>query len=92
MTITYNVCITFNRVPEAILIAMVTTLSIYIASVVLGTCIQFSQDDHDLGPFTNESRDYLCPKSEYYNDMATLMFNPQERIIKQLFHWNGTET
>ena len=38
----------------------------------------------------NETRDYLCPDQEYYNDMATLMFNPHETVIKLLFHHNGS--
>lgn len=37
----------------------------------------------------NETRDYLCPDREYYNDMGTLMFNPHETVIKLLFHHNG---
>ena len=37
----------------------------------------------------NETRDYLCPDQEHYNDMATLMFNPHETVIKLLFHHNG---
>ena len=32
----------FHRVPEAILIAIVTTVCIYLATVILGTCVQFS--------------------------------------------------
>ena len=32
----------FFSVPEAVLIAMVTTVCIYLATVVLGTCVQFS--------------------------------------------------
>ena len=37
----------------------------------------------------NETRDYLCTDQGYYNDMATLMFNPHETVIKLLFHHNG---
>ena len=103
------------RVPEAILIAMVTTVCIYLATVILGTCVQFSnveQNTCSVGKFLfqcmqklvssvyrymqimnnlrNETRDYLCPDQEYYNDMATLMFNPHETVIKLLFHHNGS--
>ncbi|PVD36819.1 hypothetical protein C0Q70_03809 [Pomacea canaliculata] len=34
-------------------------------------------------------RTYFCQHG-YYNDMATLFFNPQEVAIKQLFHQEGT--
>ena len=30
------------RVPEAVLIAMVTTVLIYVVTIFLGTCVQFS--------------------------------------------------
>ena len=33
-------------------------------------------------------RTYFCQPG-YYNDMATLFFNPQEVAIKQLFHQEG---
>ena len=40
--------------------------------------------------FRNETRDYLCPDDGYYNDMATLMFNSHETVIRHLFHHNGS--
>ena len=45
--------------------------------------------------FRNETIDYFCPDHGdtknvlYYNDLATILFNPQETAIKQLFHQNG---
>ena len=39
--------------------------------------------------FRNETRAYWCPGDDYFNDMGTLIFNSQEKIIRQLFHLNG---
>ena len=50
---------------------------------------RYFQVVNDLG---NETRDYLCPGQGHYNDMATLMFNPHEAVIKLLFHHNGKQS
>ena len=45
--------------------------------------------------FRHETIGYFCPDHGdtenvlYYNDLATILFNPQETAIKQLFHQNG---
>ena len=45
--------------------------------------------------FRTETSGYFCPEHGdtkevlYYNDLATILFHPQETAIKQLFHQNG---
>uniref|UniRef100_H3BYC3 Chloride channel protein n=1 Tax=Tetraodon nigroviridis TaxID=99883 RepID=H3BYC3_TETNG len=81
----------FIRVLESLLVTMVTTVVIFAASMLLGEC-------HELPPSTkvrssedtNSSvRQFFC-FNRTYNDMATLLFNPQEAAIHQLFHQDGT--
>ncbi|KAM4737439.1 H(+)/Cl(-) exchange transporter 6 isoform 3-T3 [Anableps anableps] len=85
----------FIRVLESLLVAMVTTVVIFSASVLLGECRDLSS------PMTLNStlsgsedinstiRQFFC-SNKTYNDMATLFFNPQEAAIHQLFHQDGT--
>uniref|UniRef100_H3CC90 Chloride channel protein n=1 Tax=Tetraodon nigroviridis TaxID=99883 RepID=H3CC90_TETNG len=92
----------FIRVLESLLVTMVTTVVIFAASMLLGEChelppstastfrapasvllVRSSED-------TNSSvRQFFC-FNRTYNDMATLLFNPQEAAIHQLFHQDGT--
>uniref|UniRef100_A0A087XGY8 Chloride channel protein n=1 Tax=Poecilia formosa TaxID=48698 RepID=A0A087XGY8_POEFO len=91
----------FIRVLESLLVAMVTTVVIFLASVLLGECRDLSS------PTTHNSTTALCRQvsgsedinstirqffcsNKSYNDMATLFFNPQEAAIHQLFHQDGT--
>uniref|UniRef100_A0A672ZL96 Chloride channel 6 n=1 Tax=Sphaeramia orbicularis TaxID=375764 RepID=A0A672ZL96_9TELE len=83
----------FIRVLESLLIAMVTTVVIFVSSMLLGECL----DQYSLITgsalflqYTNSTlRHYFCTNNTY-NDMATLLFNPQETAIYQLFHQHGT--
>ncbi len=87
---------------EAVLIAVVTTFSVFILATLLGTCVPHI-DHVNNRDFVNSTRDYFCPTSglltrfgvehftEYFNDMATLVFNSEEDAIKQLFHQNGID-
>ncbi|XP_072569613.1 H(+)/Cl(-) exchange transporter 6 isoform X1 [Paramormyrops kingsleyae] len=87
----------FIRVLESLLISLVTTVVIFVASMTLGEC-------RDLLPSTSNNtttlvsgnedvnstvKQFFCP-NKTYNDMATLFFNPQEVAINQLFHQDGT--
>lgn len=88
-----------HRVLETILIAVVTTFSVFILATLLGTCVPYVEE---LNSGLNSTRNYFCPTSglvskleslsinEYFNDMATLVFNSEEDSIKQLFHQNGS--
>ncbi|XP_063965630.1 H(+)/Cl(-) exchange transporter 6-like [Lytechinus pictus] len=78
------------RVLEAILVATVTTLVAFLAAMTMGQCIQLpSTNSTSPAEISSSVRTYFCPDG-YYNDMATLFFNPQEQAIKQLFHQEGT--
>ncbi|XP_071396705.1 H(+)/Cl(-) exchange transporter 6 isoform X1 [Centroberyx affinis] len=93
----------FVRVLESLLVTMVTTVVIFVASMTLGECRDLSSKTYTeivvfLGGFfqmTNSEevnstiRQFFCP-NKTYNDMATLFFNPQEAAIYQLFHQDGT--
>ncbi|XP_042564566.1 chloride transport protein 6-like [Clupea harengus] len=87
------------RVLESLLVSMVTTVVIFVASMTLGEC-------RDLSPPTTHNstvleavnvnvdvnstiRQFFC-SNKSYNDMATLFFNPQEVAIHQLFHQDAT--
>lgn len=84
------------RVLEVLLIAMVTTVSFFLLATLLGTCVPVLT--HSEQEFANSTRNYFCPTqvsfpyisfSDYFNDLATLMFNSEEDSIKQLFHQDG---
>ncbi|XP_025780740.1 chloride transport protein 6 [Puma concolor] len=87
------------RVLESLLVSLVTTVVVFMASMVLGECRQMSsssQIGNDSFQLQVTSEDvnssiktFFCP-NETYNDMATLFFNPQESAILQLFHQDGT--
>ncbi|XP_054435712.1 H(+)/Cl(-) exchange transporter 6 [Pteronotus mesoamericanus] len=87
------------RVLESLLVSLVTTAVVFVASMVLGECRQMSSssqigNDSILLQVTSEDvnssiKTFFCP-NETYNDMATLFFNPQESAILQLFHQDGT--
>ncbi|ELK27997.1 Chloride transport protein 6 [Myotis davidii] len=86
------------RVLESLLVSLVTTVVVFVASMVLGECRQMSSsqigNDSLLLQVTSEDvnssiKTFFCP-NETYNDMATLFFNPQESAILQLFHQDGT--
>lgn len=80
------------------MIAVVTTFSVFLLATLLGTCVPYVEE---LNSSLNSTRNYFCPTrgllskletltvSEYFNDMATLVFNSEEDSIKQLFHQNG---
>ncbi|KAL8597704.1 Chloride transport protein 6 [Nucella lapillus] len=83
------------RILEAILVTMTTTTVAFVAAMTLGDCRKIPDSIGDgaeggSAEFINSTvRTYFC-ESGYYNDMATLFFNPQEVAIKQLFHQAGT--
>uniref|UniRef100_A0A3B3X9C6 Chloride channel protein n=1 Tax=Poecilia mexicana TaxID=48701 RepID=A0A3B3X9C6_9TELE len=85
----------FIRVLESLLVAMVTTVVIFLASVLLGECRDLSSPTtHNSTVSGSEDinstiRQFFC-SNKSYNDMATLFFNPQEAAIHQLFHQDGT--
>ncbi|KAK7884477.1 hypothetical protein WMY93_027600 [Mugilogobius chulae] len=82
------------RVLESLLVSMVTSLLIFACSVLVGECLELhtSQGNTTGSDTTNSSvRQYFCPNNTY-NDMATLLFNPQEKAIHQLFHQDGSCT
>lgn len=87
------------RVLESLLVSLVTTVVVFVASMVLGECRQMSSTSQTgNGSFqlqvTSEDvnstiKAFFCP-NDTYNDMATLFFNSQESAILQLFHQDGT--
>ncbi|XP_012640786.1 H(+)/Cl(-) exchange transporter 6 isoform X2 [Microcebus murinus] len=86
------------RVLESLLICLVTTVVVFVASMVLGECRQMSFSKHVRNDSYQQVRTedvnssmktFFCP-NDTYNDMATLFFNPQESAILQLFHQEGT--
>ncbi|XP_029911548.1 chloride transport protein 6 [Myripristis murdjan] len=87
----------FIRVLESLLVTMVTTVVIFVASMTLGECRDLvSPTTHNTtvtvankDDIHSTIRQFFCP-NKTYNDMATLFFNPQEAAIYQLFHQNGT--
>ncbi|XP_061543047.1 H(+)/Cl(-) exchange transporter 6-like [Phycodurus eques] len=85
----------FIRVIESLLVAMVTTVVVFSASMLLGECRDlYSPSAHNTTHSVSEDinstiRQYFC-SNKTYNDMATLFFNPQEAAIHQLFHQDGT--
>ncbi|KAM9752562.1 H(+)/Cl(-) exchange transporter 6 isoform 2-T2 [Menidia menidia] len=87
----------FLRVLESLLVAMVTTVVIFAASVLLGECRELSPPTApnttlpggDSGDSGSSVRRFFC-SNQSYNDMATLLFNPQETAIHQLFHQTGS--
>uniref|UniRef100_UPI00398F5849 H(+)/Cl(-) exchange transporter 6 isoform X2 n=1 Tax=Pristiophorus japonicus TaxID=55135 RepID=UPI00398F5849 len=87
----------FVRVLESLLVAMVTTMVIFLASMTLGECRDIPSQQHSNnatlqlseGYINSSIKTFFCP-NQTYNDMATLFFNPQETAILQLFHQDGT--
>nr|XP_046252732.1 chloride transport protein 6 [Scatophagus argus] len=85
----------FIRVLESLLVAMVTTVVIFMASMLLGECRELSSPTiHNITLSSSDGinstiRQFFCT-NKTYNDMATLLFNPQEVAIHQLFHQDGT--
>ncbi|XP_038864297.1 chloride transport protein 6-like isoform X2 [Salvelinus namaycush] len=83
------------RVLESLLVAMVTTVVIFVASMTLGECRDLASpttSNNSTAPVSlNENvinstiRQFFCP-NKTYNDMATLFSNSQEVAIHQLFH------
>ncbi|XP_076596632.1 H(+)/Cl(-) exchange transporter 6 isoform X1 [Chaetodon auriga] len=85
----------FIRILESLLVAMVTTVVIFAASMLLGECRDLSSPTtHNTtlsssDDINSTNRQFFCT-NKTYNDMATLFFNPQEAAIHQLFHQEGT--
>ncbi|XP_026867116.2 chloride transport protein 6 isoform X1 [Electrophorus electricus] len=87
----------FIRVLESLLVCMVTTVVVFMASMTLGECRDLTSpvDNSTAVPMSaNEDvnstiRQFFCT-NKTYNDMATLFFNPQEIAIYQLFHQDAT--
>uniref|UniRef100_A0A8C4RZV9 Chloride channel protein n=1 Tax=Erpetoichthys calabaricus TaxID=27687 RepID=A0A8C4RZV9_ERPCA len=88
----------FVRILEGLLVAMITTIVIFVSSMTLGECRDLSIPTshegntslHQVSVDVNSSiKTFFCP-NKTYNDMATLFFNPQEVAILQLFHQDGT--
>uniref|UniRef100_A0A8C4SP16 Uncharacterized protein n=1 Tax=Erpetoichthys calabaricus TaxID=27687 RepID=A0A8C4SP16_ERPCA len=87
----------FVRILEGLLVAMITTIVIFVSSMTLGECRDLSIPTshegntslHQVSVDVNSSiKTFFCP-NKTYNDMATLFFNPQEVAILQLFHQDG---
>ncbi|KAK7811130.1 hypothetical protein U0070_016070 [Myodes glareolus] len=76
------------RVLESLLVSLVTTVVVFVASMVLGECRQLSSASQT-GNGSFQLQTFFCP-NDTYNDMATLFFNSQESAILQLFHQDGT--
>ncbi|KAI4877443.1 hypothetical protein NFI96_010434 [Prochilodus magdalenae] len=87
----------FIRVLESLLVCMVTTVVVFIASMTLGECrdlVSPTANNTTAAVSANEDvnstiRQFFC-SNKTYNDMATLFFNPQETAIHQLFHQDAT--
>uniref|UniRef100_A0A8B9K5K8 Chloride channel protein n=1 Tax=Astyanax mexicanus TaxID=7994 RepID=A0A8B9K5K8_ASTMX len=89
----------FIRVLESLLVCMVTSVVVFMASMTLGECRDLASPTGNwLKSFPNVSanedvnssiRQFFC-SNKTYNDMATLFFNPQEIAIHQLFHQDAT--
>lgn len=81
----------FIRVLESLLVSMVTTLVIFASSLLVGECLHSSSNTTvSNSDYINSTvRKYFCSNNTY-NDMATLLFNPQEAAIHQLFHQDGS--
>ncbi|XP_041953059.1 chloride transport protein 6 [Alosa sapidissima] len=85
------------RVLESLLVTMVTTVVIFVASMTLGECRDLSPPtthnstvlEGDNMDVNSTIRQFFC-SNKSYNDMATLFFNPQEVAIHQLFHQDAT--
>ena len=63
---------------EALLIAAVTSIVLFVLAFSVGACRERSELKTEESEAT---RGYFCAENEY-NDMATLAFNPQEIAIK----------
>lgn len=82
----------FIRVLESLLVSMVTTLVIFASSLLVGECLDLHSSNTTMSKsdYINSTvRRYFCSNNTY-NDMATLLFNPQEAAIHQLFHQEGS--
>ncbi|XP_023371002.1 chloride transport protein 6 isoform X2 [Otolemur garnettii] len=87
------------RVLESLLVSLVTTMVVFVASMVLGECRELSPSSRTRNnslhlqmvteDVNSSTKTFFCP-NDTYNDMATLFFNPQESAILQLFHQDGT--
>ncbi|KAM3921298.1 H(+)/Cl(-) exchange transporter 6 [Leptodactylus fuscus] len=88
------------RVCESLLVSLVTTVIVFVSSMVLGECRSLSPTDDwnnstiaiqvsSSDEVNSSIKTFFCPNNTY-NDMATLFFNPQESAILQLFHQDGT--
>lgn len=83
------------RVLESLLVTMVTTLVMFAASMLLGNCHSLAGSASNSskpsgGVELNSSLRHFFCSNQSYNDMATLLFNPQEDAIHQLFHQDGS--
>uniref|UniRef100_W5L433 Chloride channel protein n=1 Tax=Astyanax mexicanus TaxID=7994 RepID=W5L433_ASTMX len=80
----------FIRVLESLLVCMVTSVVVFMASMTLGECRDLASPTANNTTDVNSSiRQFFC-SNKTYNDMATLFFNPQEIAIHQLFHQDAT--
>uniref|UniRef100_A0A8B9K5D8 Chloride channel 6 n=1 Tax=Astyanax mexicanus TaxID=7994 RepID=A0A8B9K5D8_ASTMX len=85
----------FIRVLESLLVCMVTSVVVFMASMTLGECRDLASPTHffylslTLKDVNSSIRQFFC-SNKTYNDMATLFFNPQEIAIHQLFHQDAT--
>ncbi|KAM5142207.1 H(+)/Cl(-) exchange transporter 6 isoform 2-T2 [Mantella aurantiaca] len=88
------------RVCESLLVSLVTTVIVFVSSMVLGECRKLSPSNNwnngtiamqvlPSDEINSSIKTFFCPNNTY-NDMATLFFNPQESAILQLFHQEGT--
>ncbi|KAL5491512.1 hypothetical protein EMCRGX_G016811 [Ephydatia muelleri] len=81
------------RAVEALFIITATTLTAYLCSMFLGTCVPHVPEINPVTidfTYLNKTQSYFCPATTdlsipYHNDFATLLFNPGELAITQLF-------
>jgi len=78
------------KVIEAIMVAIVTSLVAYLIPYTVGMCKLQNQGSTNSSDNLKQYQQFLCPDG-YYNDMATLFYNPQEDAIKMLFHGDAGE-
>eukprot|EP00731_Ephydatia_muelleri_P014760 Em0008g480a len=87
-------CHTAWRVLEALLCIIATSLLLYVCAMFFGTCapVNMYNIPKSWNTPVRESYSYFCPHNEtshYMNDMASLLFQPMEFVVRNLFHNPG---
>ena len=76
------------RVLEALLCIIATSLLLFVCAMFFGTCI-LGNSSKSSKVQVQENYSYFCPGNEtgpYTNDMASLLFQPMEFVVRNLFH------